>query len=440
MGAIRQFVAVVLLLAFTLDIAFAQAQPARVGRAVSGTIQTSLIQRGFAANDPRFGNTLARITPYLASSAGGAAAVTAAGVTAPAWVSVALAIGVGTVVAYGVNLALDGLVNWLFRDDGKIDQTSGGSGYTAAGFNPGDTVWRYQGPDAIYRYGGDGEALARQKYYEDAARLGNNNPAAPTCYASGTTMFACGNSFVSKVSNSPVGCPQGQMAVGAVCTAYTYPLSSSNQIGLTPQQAIDAIPASDLNRQLNPALVAGLANRAWQQAAAQPDYDGLPYPQSNPITQTEASTWLAQNPAYSPTVQDFVTPNPSTTANPQPWSMPANPAAQTTTPAVPNSSTVNPAASEPLVNLGPDPGIGAPTLEATPTAQEILNPVVNMVPSLRNFTVSAHPGVCPRPSFDLYGTHVFEAHCAIIDEVKPILQAGMMVAWAIMALLIILSA
>ncbi|MEY2838530.1 MAG: hypothetical protein RJB60_829, partial [Pseudomonadota bacterium] len=121
------------------------AQPDRVGRAVSGSLQTGMQSRGFAMNDPRFGNTLARISPSLSAVAGTAGAITVGAVTAPGWVSAALAIGVGAVLSYAVTVGIDALVKWLFRTDGKIDQSSASNlAYGASGFNQGDLVWRYR--------------------------------------------------------------------------------------------------------------------------------------------------------------------------------------------------------------------------------------------------------------------------------------------------------
>ena len=110
------------------------------------------------------------------------------------------------------------------------------------------------------------------------------------------------------------------------------------------------------------------------------------------------------------------------------------------------STQTNPSATEPgtaqsqKLDLGPDPNIGSPSLEAIPTAQQIANPVLNLLPSLKNFDVETPAGVCPRPSFDLYGHHVLEAHCDLIDDNKPAIQSAMILAWALIALLIILSA
>lgn len=429
-----------------LPQALPAAQPDRVGRAVSGTLQDGMRARGFAANDPRFGNTISRVTPQLAGAVGGtAAAITVGAITAPAWVSAAVALLIGTVVTYGVTLALDGLVKWVFRADGKIDQSSAtNAAYGANGFNQGDRVWQYKRIDGVVVMGADADALARQFRYDDLKRQGVTNPSEPTCFANGSIGYFCGNYQVTLNGDAPVSCGRGMMAVGATCTSYDYPLPATvpSVQGQSLQQAVSALPAADLDKQLNPAIVAALANQAWQQAASQPGYDGLPYPQSNPITSTEAATWANANPQYTPTVRDFVSPNPTTSAQPQPWALPQNPTSPVTSPATtPNVGTTNPASQNPQANLGPDPGIGAPTLEPTPSAQQIIQPVLDLAPSLRGFQATSRPGTCPRPSFELLGrTLTLEAHCTLIDANKSIMQAAMGFAWVALALFIILSA
>jgi hypothetical protein len=114
-----------------------------------------------------------------------------------------------------------------------------------------------------------------------------------------------------------------------------------------------------------------------------------------------------------------------------------------TDPAVnPNAPTsTNPAASSPQVNLGPDPNIGAPALESTPTAQMILSPLLNLFPTLKNFVVPSHPSECPRPAITLFNKSlVLDCHCALLESVRPTLYAVMTFVWAVVALMIILAA
>jgi len=423
------------------------AQPDRVGRAVSGALQSGMVSRGFAANDPRFGNTLARISPQLSGVAGTAAAVTVGTVSAPGWASVALAVGIGAVITYAVNLALDSLAKWLFRSDGKLDESGASLTIpTSTSITVGGAYWKvsfHSGNINIDLSGGDGEAIARQGHFEYLTQTNQSTQTAPNCIVS-TNQVSCGIIYANyQASGAPASCPAGSMYRNGVCGAYTFvsPASVPTKTGLTPQQATTDIPATDLDKKLNPAIVAALANQAWQQAAAQPGYDGIPYPQSNPISAPDVNAWTSQNPDYAPTVRDFTAPNPTTSTQTQPWALPQNPASAVTTPATtPNQNTTNPS-TQPVTNLGPDPGIGSPTLEATPSAQQILAPILNLVPGLRNFSTTSHVGSCPRPSFSLFGqSHVMDAQCTLIEAQKPTIQAAMAFAWTAIALFIILSA
>ncbi|MFZ6864711.1 hypothetical protein ACO0K7_18975 [Undibacterium sp. Ji67W] len=422
------------------------AQPDRVGRAISGTLQSSMQTRGFAANDPRFGNTLARISPQISGVAGTATAITVGAVTAPGWVSVAIAIGLGAVITYAVNLGLDALTNWLFRNDNKIDESSAVAGVAdpSNGIVKNGQYWSV-GDGAQLLYGGDGFSIAQQAYANAKTRGGITNYPSPTCTQVDPVHVLC-SSFQAALSSNgaPSTCAKGSFLAGGVCTSYTFKVTDPvpSKTGVDVGTAVKDIPGSDLNKNLNPAIIAALANKAWQNAASQQGYDGLPYPQSNPVTATEVSAWEAQNPSYTPTVQDFVSPNPTSVSQPSPWALPQNPAASTTTPATtPNANTTNPASANPLQNLGPDPGTPAPSLEQTPTAKQILDPLLNLLPDLKNYSPSMSVGSCPRPTLNLFGhTQTMEAHCTILENNRNTIHTAMILAFSILALLIVLSA
>ena len=442
----------ILLLVFVFMVhpfdAFSQALPANpsnVNRALSGSLQSAMINRGFAANDPRFGNTLARISPALSGVAGTATAVTVAGVTAPGWASVALMIGIGAVVTYAVNLALDALTNWLFRSDNKIDE----SGTVAlidpsAGLVAGQPYWSV-GDGVTILTGGDGFAIAEQAYYNIQKRGGNNNPASPTCKQVDPTHVLCSTLQAGLInSGSPKSCPKGSFYSGSACSPYSFTFppygSAPQKNGVGIDVATTDLPASDLDKRLNPTVIAGLANAAWKNAASQPGYDGLPYPQSNPVTSAEVSTWEQANPNYSPSVRDFTSPMSASPATN--YSLPINPSAATTTPATtPNANTTNPASAQPLTNLGSDPGTPAPTLEQTPTARQIIQPLLDLFPDLKNYNPSMSVGSCPRPTLNLFGqTQTMEAHCTILENNRAVIHAAMVLAFSLLALLIVLSA
>lgn len=440
------------------EFAWSQAKPSNVNRAVSGTVQQAMITRGFAANDPRYGNTLARMTPSLTAIAGGGAAVVVGTITAPAWATALAAIVVSAAVSYAVNVGLNALTDWLFRTDGKIDQY--GEPTTTDELPPllpNQPAWKSQlfktstTWDVIW--GADGQALA---YESDASyrRVSGLSPRTSDPSQCTYTKNANGT-FIEKIACGPVAtayyyangtnasCPKGQYWVAGNCSAYGF--ISGNAVptanALSPQAAISNLPSSDLDKKLNPEIIAKIANAAWKNAASQPGYDGVPYQVSKPITTAEAQTWMTNNPTYAPTVRDFVYPNPVTAQDATPWALPLNPTDAVTTPATtPNAGSTNPS-TQPQQNLGADPNIGAPTLEQTPTAQMILDPVLNLMPSLKNFSPSVSSGTCPRPSFTIFSkAYVLESHCTLFDEHRSTISAAMILAFSILALFIVLSA
>jgi len=97
--------------------------------------------------------------------------------------------------------------------------------------------------------------------------------------------------------------------------------------------------------------------------------------------------------------------------------------------------------TEPLQNLGPDPGIGAPALEPIPTAQQILSPLLNLFPSLKNFVVPNHNATCPKWSVHLFDRDVpLQDHCPMLEQVRPTAYATMAAVWILIALFIVLAA
>lgn len=69
--------------------------PGRVGSVIQAALETTLLRRGFAANDPRFIATVARVSRVVSAAAMRAPFVAVGAVTAPAWVSIAIGLGLG---------------------------------------------------------------------------------------------------------------------------------------------------------------------------------------------------------------------------------------------------------------------------------------------------------------------------------------------------------
>ena len=419
--------------------------------AMSGITREALAKRGFAGNDPRTYSTLQGMSNTAAALAGGTAAatvgaITLAGITAPAWGTILLVAAVSSAVGIAVQLGVNGLINWLFRSDNKLDIS--GLPQPVSNCTLGSTFEYWDANiNGLTVFACDGMNLAMQALHTRYP-LAQGQSQQVSC-VNAVTVISCSNAngfgyAYRKTGTVSRTCGPGTYLAGTECIAYTFTPAPASPAATAQsmQQAFNALTEAEKQKALNPQLVATMANSLWQQAAALPGYAGFPYPSSNPITTAEATAWRLANPTYWPTVGDFVTPRPTTTTTPSPWALPSNPPTTSTSPLLttqPNPSVVNPA-TQSLTNLGPDPATPAPELEAIPTAQDILNPVLNFLPNHKSFAAPSQAGQCPTPTITLYGTHTLNAHCTIIDQNKSIIQAAMTFAWAAIALFIILSA
>ena len=426
-----------------------------MSRSLSGVTQQALQNRGYVATDPRTYATLQSMSGTASAIAGstvaaGVGAVLLAGVTAPAWGTIVLVAAVSSAIGIAVQLGINGLINWYARPDNKLDLTGLPAPYSNCSLGSTGTTYEYWDAsiNGATAYACDGMNLALQAL-QSRFPLSQGQSTQTTC-GNAVTVIYCTNANGTGYAYKRTGpifttCGPGTYLVATQCLPYTFtpqPLVAP-ATAQTLQQAINALPESEKQKPLSPQLMALTANSLWQQAAAQPGYAGFPYPLTNPISTTEASSWQQANTTAWPTVGDFVTPRPTTAATPSPWALPLNPTTATSTPVLtnqPNPSVINPS-TQPLSNLGPDPATPVPTSEPTPTAQQILAPILSMLPKLRNFNAAGQTGQCPKPTFDVIGKTIhMEAHCTVIDSIKPVLQAAMTFAWAAIALFIILSA
>lgn len=397
--------------------------------AASGVIQSKMQSRGFAANDPRYGATLNAVSATAGTVAGTAAVVVLGAVSAPAWLTVAASAGLATVVT----LAVGGLVEWAFGDspdytvtgplapapDGVYFHWTSGSPsaayfpYTQAGFDSACAV--------LYTVPWNGTYSRRSDGWIGSP---TNRCNVATTYNNWSTFFNEQLSIgtISSVSSLPAG--------AVVATATTSPA--------TLPDAISALPASELAKPASHELVAAMINELVRDAASTSGYAGVPMPLDDPVTAADVAAWAAANPASYPTLGDVVAPQPA--AN-DPWKLPvSSEPVSTQDPALNPGTSVNPS-TEPLANLGADPGIGSPTLEATPTASAILAPVLGLMPSLRTFVMPSHSAVCPAPSGDFLGTpFTLDGHCALLEGVRPTLSLVMAAVWLMVSTLVVLRA
>ncbi|WP_170252953.1 hypothetical protein [Vogesella mureinivorans] len=455
----KRLLSLLLVLLVCCHSAFAgQALPVTpMQRTLSGVIQQKMFKRGFAANDPRFGATIDLVSSGTASVAGAtAAAVVAGAITAPAWVSVAVAAGVGVVVTAAVSLAINGVVDWLFSDNPtdstpiiqKVKQQPVGKGLLAGGPYWQSSILGIYGSDAMSPIQ---TAVAINwpadvtSTYEIGTCTSTSNPTKTTCLITRinkstgykqTGYAAIGATYYP--SGAPGTCQPGYVFRNSSCIPVPALNAAPQESKVSIQQAIDNLSSEERAKPLNPEIVAPLADKLWRDAAAQPGYSGVPYLANDPITSADVEAWRQANPQGWPSVSDFIAPQPVSNS---PWKLPATPTATTQDPTIATSPSTNPAANNPQQNLGSDPGIGSPNLETTPTAQQILQPILDLLPDFRSFVMPSHQAACPKATFDAFGRSMtMDVHCKISEEQRAALQAVMVAVWGLAAAFIILRA
>lgn len=445
-----RFICLAVLASFCVyEQAHAQALPVTVSQnAVAGSFRQYLLKRGFAANDPRFAATMNSVGTTIAAWSTGAVAVVGTVLTAPAWLTVGVA-------ALGVPLAQtagEAAATWLwnYNNPKQITLSAPGQPVDTAPLVKGGR-YAYIGDGANRIEGADGEQLSR------AAVAGRTDGRYNTyaCTYNSPNWMVCGvlkwsdknqrwehdgSISIDFGESSPHECSRGSYWNKDGCQTYPLKEPDGNNVPQPLDKAIAAISPTELAKPMNPKIISNLVNRAWQEAASKPGYNGLPYDYANPITDADIADWFKTNPESWPKVADWAAPQ-----NPvnKPWTLP-NTTSPTTSydPATGTNTGTNPAgASQPQINLGNDPGIPAPTLEEIPTAEAILKPVFGLLPDLKNFSAPISGGSCPMPSFTAFDkTFRFEKHCDVAEQNRGAIKAAMLALFALASLLTVLRA
>ena len=173
-------------------------------------------------------------------------------------------------------------------------------------------------------------------------------------------------------------------------------------------------PAANLP--LTPASVASIINAMFARAANVPGYEGLNY---FPITAADVTQALgnAAVPLSSLVTAVAVVPGTGTGVG---------------NPPVPGVTSID---------LGPNPGIPPPTLEGIPTAAQIMAPIFDLFPSLRNFQTPGHTSQCPAFAVPFFGETISTTkHCELLESQRLPLGAAALAGWSIAVLIIVLGA
>ncbi|WP_234267458.1 hypothetical protein [Hydrogenophaga sp. NFH-34] len=399
---------------------------ANMQRAMGGIIQAAGASRGYVPNDPRTYKTMYHTGKQVVAGVAGAGAAILVGGTAPAWGTALAMAALSAGVYYAVDLSIDALVRWAFNSDGTINVTGTAqvaAGYTNTNCDSSDPTY---GTYSTYNWCGVGQTS-------------NPDLQITTCSSEPNPTLVCtGNFAQTGATRQATSWADGLSLLPKIQTNTTsQPINAPSR---SLDQAAALLTAQQRTQPVSPEALAMLVNEYWRQAAAQPGYDGIPYPASNPVTAAEVQAWTQANPGSVPTVESLVTPvaNPSTDLTPSTSTQPSTPVAPVTSETPPTAT--NPVQEQPQVNLGVDPNIGPPTL-VTPTADSIFSPFVELVQPFINFQVNAPAGECPKPVFSVFETQLhMTQHCDIFETLRPVISAVMSAAFVVAAFLIIFSA
>lgn len=166
-------------------------------------------------------------------------------------------------------------------------------------------------------------------------------------------------------------------------------------------------------------------NDLLMKAATQENYKGIPISATNAVTASEIKELLkGQNITYYDLTQTFYNEN----KIPQVVVLP-----ETITP--PDTGT------DGKVDLGENPNTPSPEIEKPPTGEEILKPLTELMPDVKNLNIAAKDVQCPKWEFELWEKkYSFDSHCTLLEKIRPVLKAVFLLIWGIVSLRIILSA
>lgn len=437
--------------------AFAAAVPAYSGKmnnAVGGLISQKVGKWGFAANDPRFGATMTAV---------GTAATTVAvglgtGVVATVgWPALLIGASVSAFASGVVALGQDALINWLWPDSsnpGKVQLSGPGMSTVPVysnGVTAGQYAWQVQGgywgspQEALSYVFATSIATYPQATYYNVVWT-QNSPSQYTATYNwknpqiGFSTEQTASKIATRVTYNGITCPGGMGYVsGSSCTSAGLTVSGNGLGGSvytstwkTPDAAIADLPQSYTTQPVSDAMLAQAANAMWKQIGSTTP-NSLPWSASDPITPTDVASWRAANPTAMPTVNDFISPVAPTSVTTVPISDPSSSTSASTAPATTGTGTT--------VDLGSNPNVPAPTLEATPTASQIMSPILNLMPDLKNFVVPTHTSSCATGGFDWGGRHyAIDAQCTLIEQNRALIEGAMLLVWAIVSIFIVLRA
>ncbi|MFZ6776224.1 hypothetical protein ACO0LD_05275 [Undibacterium sp. Ji83W] len=437
-------------LALNCQCAYATTVPVNnFANAMTGSLTGNMLGRGFAATDPRVYATVRAVSLTLARWGLQGAYV--------GFVSAAFVLGVGAAIGAGIGVvhlgknAGEAAATWLwnYNNPKMVTVSTPASVVDTPPMVQGGGQYTASANGKVLVASTDPQATAQQfvSLMGPGYRMREPCSGGPTTYqCTGYQWDSVNNRWGTQssfsvngaVTGAPTSCgAQRYVDKDGKCVALTPVQTGSNGLPITVADAVTGIPGLDMTQPLNPAITAGLANKAWIDAASRPGYDGIPYDYTRPITVTDVNKWTDENTNFAPTIDSFT----RTLTGTNPFELPLTTTAVGTVDNTQVNTGTNSAASQAQINLGADPGIGTPNLEDTPTAEMILRPILNLMPDLKNYTAPAISGECPKPQFQLFeNTYTIDKQCDILEQNKGVIRISMLLAFTLASLFIVLRA
>lgn len=211
-----------------------------------------------------------------------------------------------------------------------------------------------------------------------------------------------------------------------VTTNMKYKASSLSLEAGNIESMIDYLvePLQDLA--VSPALLSEIINELWMDAASQSNYDGMPLMES--VSPAEVTAALSEL-GLSPTYLDLLSP------------ISESPGADVNIDISVNNNPGSDTGGSDETDLGEDPQIASPELEETPTADEILKPVFDLLPFTQDFDIGSRSATCPVVSFSVFKhDYKIDSHCPLIEDNRAAIQTIFLIIWGFIALRVTLSA
>lgn len=363
-------------------------------------------------------------------------------------------------VGLAAGVAVGALVDWstgklAANADGTVALTNKQAIYSTAGpFVSGMTVWTLANARAYTGVVESTSIGALLPLWLQAQQEGVNRATSPSfyldsvdnCSVQGVQYYCAkrvyadghivtGNAYVGYQKNASKGCPSGNIYNGTACQADPSATLGEKTTTTTIGQVSSQLSTADKAQAVSSADLSNMTN-AILQSLNQAGYQNAPMTTPADFAEANVNVEQALSPITQAQVNTAAVPTTATKAQP---SSSTSTTTETETETDPNGNTTTTTTVNVNVDLGADPGTQVPVLEGTPTINNILDPIFNMMP--RTFTISGPQGSCPNPTINVLGhAYNFDLMCSILNQQAAVISAIMIFAFTIAALRIVLSA